>query len=178
MLYTRKGDQGTSGLFGTRDRFPKDSAVYEALGTVDELNSLLGLCRAKAAKKRDEIDLRLETRRVQECLFIVQAELAGAPKTILPQHVSALEYAIDHIESTIENPHSFVIPGETELSALFDYARTIARRAERAVIRAGPERAVSPESRAYLNRLSSFLYAAARHAAMRAGAKELSPSYA
>lgn len=165
MLYTRKGDGGTSGLFGTRERLPKDDHLFEALGTVDELNSLLGLCRTLSPQ--DSMLLR-----AQECLFILQAELAGTEKSVTGEQVDALEADIEEIEKDIRNPHSFVIPGSNPLSALFDYARTVTRRAERRVIAAGK---ASPSSRAYLNRLSSLLYALARKSGQEDG--EISPTY-
>jgi cob(I)alamin adenosyltransferase len=177
MLYTRKGDAGVSGLFGTKERFSKESSVYEALGTVDELNSLLGVCRACALGAAEDRAFFVEIEKVQERLFIIQAELAGAEKTIIQAYVDDIEGAIDRIEKLIQNPHAFVIPGATELSALLDYARAVSRRAERAVIKAQGTRSISSKSRAYLNRLSSLLYALARYAAREAGAKEHSPSY-
>lgn len=179
MLYTRKGDGGTSGLFGTKERYSKDSPVYEALGGLDELNSLLGMCRAQAIgmKNEGELDISKEIVRVQENLFIAQAELAGAPKNITQTHVDELETVIGVFEGLIENPHSFVIPGGSEQSALFDYARAVSRRAERAVVVARAQRPISPTTGAYLNRLSSLLYALARYTAKREGAGELSPTY-
>lgn len=166
-----------SGLFGTTNRLPKDSLIYEALGTLDELNSFLGVCRAREVRKKNPINISQEIGHVQEQLFIIQAELAGAEKSILQTHIDALEDTIHQIENRIINPGAFVIPGSTESSAFFDFARAIARRTERAVIRASEIRDVSPESRAYMNRLSSLLYALARYTALRKGAKEPSPSY-
>ncbi|MDE1925017.1 MAG: cob(I)yrinic acid a,c-diamide adenosyltransferase [Patescibacteria group bacterium] len=178
MLYTRKGDGGTSGLFGTKERFPKNSPVYEALGTLDELNSLLGVCRARTSGQANKaLDVSKEVMKVQESLFIVQAELAGAEKHLLKTHVDALEHTIETIENLIENPHAFVIPGATELSALFDYVRAVCRRAERALVAASAQRPVSSPTKAYLNRLSSLLYVLARYAAIQAGTKESSPAY-
>ncbi len=177
MLYTRKGDTGTSGLFGSKERFPKDSPVYEALGTLDELNSLLGVCRAKAGVLSTFSDVASELVRVQQNLFIVQAEIAGAEKSIPKVRVDELECAVNDIEALIHNPHSFVLPGATELSALLDYARAVSRRAERAVIAARGIRPVSAFTAAYLNRLSSLLYALARYTAMEAGVKEPAPAY-
>lgn len=176
MLYTRKGDGGTSGLYGTEDRLPKDSPVFDALGSIDELNSLLGICRVKAESYAFH-DVSEEIKSVQESLFIIQAELAGAGKTILQTHIDALERATNSFESLIRNPHAFVIPGATELSGFLDLARTVSRRAERAVITAHNVRAVSPTTGAYLNRLSSFLYALARYTVTKTGAQETSPSY-
>jgi cob(I)alamin adenosyltransferase len=177
MLYTRRGDDGTTGLFGTAERFAKSGPLYEALGTVDELNSLLGLCRATLGGRVAEIDVADALRQAQEYLFVIQAELAGAPKTLSPAQVEALEAMIEHLAATISPPRTFVIAGATALTALLDYARAVARRAERAVIRASVEREITPASRAYLNRLSSFLYAAARYEATRAGVLEEAPTY-
>lgn len=177
MLYTRKGDSGTSGLFGTHERFPKHSPIYEALGSVDELNSLLGFCRARAQHVQEETQVRSALLEVQQHLFIIQAHLAGADKSIAQSHVDALETSTATFESRIENPHQFVIPGATEFSALCDVARAVARRAERAVASVQPDRMVSASTSAYLNRLSSFLYALARFAAMAEGAHEQSPGY-
>lgn len=178
MLYTRKGDTGTSGLFGTKERFPKNNPVYHALGTLDELNSLLGLCYAKAAASQiGPLPMAEVVRTVQQHLFIAQAELAGAEKKLTQQQVEYVEDAIAQLENQIEHPAGFLIAGATELSALFDYARAVSRRAERSVIEAGSIRAVSPATSAYVNRISSLLYALARYAAAQAGAEEASPAY-
>ncbi|KND50570.1 MAG: hypothetical protein ABA06_04845 [Parcubacteria bacterium C7867-001] len=174
MLYTRRGDDGTSGLFGTKNRFPKDSLAFEALGTLDELNSFIGVCRAHACTKNMPVPLINDLLNMQECLFIIQAELAGSGKSLEPAHLMSLERTTDEYENHIDNPHAFIISGATEFSALLDYARAVSRRAERAVVRAG---SVQPLTHAYLNRLSSALYALARYASTRDGAKELSPSY-
>jgi cob(I)alamin adenosyltransferase len=177
MLYTRKGDNGTSGLFGTKERFPKNDPVYEALGTLDELNSLLGICRVYANGVGGEIDLPTEIRLAQESLFIIQAELAGSDKHVGAERIESLESVIDGIEDTTGNPHAFVIPGATSLSAFLDYARTVARRAERSIIEVSVRKRLSDESLAYLNRLSSLLYALARYTTMKEGAEEASPTY-
>ncbi|MDP3763234.1 MAG: cob(I)yrinic acid a,c-diamide adenosyltransferase [bacterium] len=177
MLYTRKGDDGTSGLLGTKERFPKNSPVYDALGTLDELNSLLGVCRACSVREKGGVDVSDEIQNVQERLFIIQAELAGAPKSILLEHIKELESTIEKFEKLIANPHAFVISGTTELSAMLDYARAVSRRAERKVLGAQTTRKVSAPTRTYLNRLSSLLYALARYAASTKGTKESSPSY-
>ncbi|TSD06331.1 MAG: ATP:cob(i)alamin adenosyltransferase [Parcubacteria group bacterium Greene0714_7] len=176
MLYTRKGDDGTSGLFGTKDRLPKNSPIYDALGALDELNSLLGMCRARLVSY-SLFQLQNSIERSQESLFIIQAELAGAEKVLTQEHVDTLENAVDSIEKLIENPHAFIIPGATELSGLLDYARAVSRRTERVVISVSTTHTISSTSTAYLNRLSSFLYALARYAAAEARAQESSPSY-
>lgn len=178
MLYTRKGDNGTSGLFGTEDRTAKDSPVFDALGTLDELNSFLGLCRVKASGIESTLELPEKIKQIQEHLFIIQAELAGADKHITAEHVTMLELAIENIEAKIENPHAFVIPGANELSALFDITRTIARRTERTMIAATKDdESYNPETKAYLNRISSMLYSCARYTASLPGSHESSPTY-
>lgn len=174
MLYTRKGDGGTSGLFGTCERFSKREPVYDALGTLDELVSLLGLCRAYA---RAHPCVRTYLQSAQECLFIVQAELAGAKKSLTKKQVWTIEETIGQIEEKTGNPHSFIIPGETELSGWLDYARAVARRVERTVLNVADTHAVGNETCSYLNRLSSLLYALARYVAVREHVKERAPSY-
>lgn len=175
MMYTRKGDSGDTGLFGTTERLPKDHPVFEALGSVDELNSLIGFLKAYV----HEEDRRVadELRHVQESLFFVQAELAGAEKYLSQASVDDLEVTIDAFEARITKPHSFVVPGASVESALCDYVRAVARRAERAVLRAQVETKLRPELLAYLNRLSSFFYALGRYAAQKEHVVEEPPSY-
>ena len=178
MLYTRKGDTGTSGLVGTKERFEKDSDCYEALGTLDELNCLLGLCRVYAKEQgSEELDTPKEIKNIQEHLFIIQAELAGSSKSLQDDHVQNAERVIDSIEQFIPPQESFVIPGETKLSAWLDYARAVSRRAERTVLRSHKTRPVSAITRVYLNRLSSLLYVFARYAVVSENKKEDAPSY-
>lgn len=178
MLYTRKGDSGTSGLFGTKERFPKHAPIYEALGTLDELSSLLGICSAKSAgKPLRDVDICAALHTVQQDIFVAQAELAGAQKHILQARVLELEHMTDRLEMHMDTQGTFIVPGTTEFSGWFDYARAVCRRAERAVLAAHATREVSPSTRTYLNRLSSLLYALARYAAAEAGIKEPSPHY-
>lgn len=151
--------------------------MYEALGTLDELNSLLGICRVYAAGMAGEVALEDEIRKAQEALFSIQAELAGSDTHLDISRVKDIESVIDAIEVLSGNPHAFVIPGATKISAFLDFARTVARRAERMTVAADVQRSMSDASRAYLNRLSSLLYALARYAASKEGIKEASPSY-
>ncbi len=178
MLYTRKGDGGTSGLLGTKVRLPKNSSLYSALGTLDELNSLIGVCKAVAKRNRrrhTRIVSALEA--VQQNLFIVQARLAGAAKELKADAVRDAEHHIDTIEALLNGRSTFAIPGATELSGLLDFARAVSRRAEREVIGAHPHYEISDDMRCYLNRLSSLLFALARYASLRAGVHDPSPSY-
>jgi cob(I)alamin adenosyltransferase len=176
MLYTGKGDKGTTKLFNTPSgvRVSKTDAVFEALGTVDELNSFLGLVKVAAGDGA----IQHEIHRVQETLFIIQAELAGAGIVVDEAAVRHAEEYIAAIEATLPPITTFFISGGTELAARADTARSIARRAERRVIavhEAGQE--VSSWSLTYLNRLSSVLYAIARLANHEAGVSEIPPGY-
>ncbi len=178
MLYTRTGDNGTSGLFGTAERLSKDSPVYDVLGALDEINSLLGYCRGCALKTiYKDVDIAVELVNVQQCLFIMQAEIAGAKKTITQNHIEELEHAISTIEALIEDPKAFIIPGATELSGLFDFARAVCRRVERVLVGSQNNVEISGSMRAYINRLSSLLYVLARYTATQQETKELSPLY-
>jgi len=183
MLYTGKGDKGDTYFFGSDERDLKSSLQAEALGSLDEINSLIGLCRAKAkkdSKKRKKgngksISKILE--QTQQDLFIIQAEVAGSPKNVSKGKIVFLESIIDSIEKELPPIKTFFLPGGTELSALLDYARTVARRTERVVVRYSKAHQISPESLAYLNRLSSLLYALVRFVNFKSKAKEIPPTY-
>ncbi len=177
MLYTGKGDGGTTKVFGCdQQRISKSSELPEALGALDELNTFLGFVRMRAAKEPRIAAILRET---QEALFIVQAEVAGADKRITQEKVEAIETIVNDIEKEIPPLKGFSIAGGTELSALLDVARTVARRAERRLVAVTDARLreVSGETRAYMNRLSSLLFALARLANHLAGVKEETPRY-
>lgn len=183
MLYTRKGDKGDTYFFDSQgERFSKSSWRAEVLGVLDEINSLLGICKAKA--KNVEIKIEGKTiaeilEQVQQDLFIIQAALAGAPKEITQGKVDFLEKIIDSIEKELPPIKTFLLAGGTELSAYLDYARAVSRRAERRTIRYLETGGITlnPEARSYLNRLSSLLYALVRYTNLKSGAKETPPSY-
>ncbi len=185
MLYTRKGDSGTTKTFGCNQRISKSSAIAEALGSLDETNSFLGFCKMKAVEKGKTLNpqkglaLAGIIHDIQKNLFIVQAELAGASMSIDEEKVKELEKIIDSIEKELPPIKTFFISGGTELASLFDIARTISRRAERRVIGVADEGKIDikPSTKAYLNRLSSILYALARLSNFRAGITEESPDY-
>ncbi len=182
MLYTRKGDTGTTKTFGCDQRISKSSAVAEALGALDEINSFLGICKVRAHKSKVESGkLKVEeiVNQVQQNLFIVQAELAGAGKTITKEKVEQSEEIIDAIEKELPPIKTFFVSGGTELAATFDFARTLARRAERRVVEVHKkgDRKIGEHTLSYLNRLSSLLYALARFSNKDAGVKEEPPTY-
>jgi len=194
MLYTGKGDNGRTGLFGCDQRMSKSSAIAEALGALDEINSLLGWCKVKAVSPSGDPELALGRKKlsavlaeVQDSLFSVQAELAGAPKRLSASALRRTEKLIEAIEAELPPIKSFVVAGGTELAAILDVARTVSRRAERrAVLATEPSVAgardnlrakLAPSTLAYLNRLSSLLYALARLANHRAKVMERGPEY-
>ena len=177
MLYTRKGDKGTTTAFGCdQQRISKSSELPEALGALDELNAFLGLVKMRAGA---EEHIAQVLREVQETLFIIQAHTAGADKRVDGGEVQGIESLINGIEKEIPPLKGFSIAGGTELSALLDVARTLARRAERRLIAAEEVGTcgLSPETKAYMNRLSSLLFALARLANHRKGVAEENPRY-
>ena len=184
MLYTRKGDGGTTKTFGCDQRVSKSSAIAEALGSLDEINSFLGLIKVKSKGlsfklPNQEISIPETVDNIQQDLFIVQAELAGADKTIVEEKVKMLEGIIDGIEQTLPPIKTFFVSGGVELATLSDVARTIARRAERRVVGVVEEGKikVGKDTLAYLNRLSSVLYAFARSFNHLANITEEPPKY-
>lgn len=164
-IYTRKGDDGTTGLYGG-GRVPKDSAAPEAYGTVDEAQAALGVARA-ACERGGELDVLLVG--LERDLWVLMAELAtdvsnrhklvAGASEVTAEMVDALEAQIDAVSGRFEPPTEFVVPGETMVAALLDVARTVVRRAERASLRAASEGShVVP----YLNRLSDLVWTLAR----------------
>jgi cob(I)alamin adenosyltransferase len=176
-LFTGKGDVGTTTAFGcNQQRISKSSELPEALGALDELNAQLGFVKMRAAEV-SRISAAL--REIQEMLFIVQAQTAGANKQLPSDAVGKMEAEIGRIEKEIPPVTGFSIAGGTELSALLDVARTLARRAERRLIavEAAGARAMPPDTKTYMNRLSSLLFALARLANHDAGIAEEHPKY-
>lgn len=174
MLYTKNGDDGKTNIFGCDQRLSKSSAIAEALGCLDEINSFLGVCKSKLGDTEDKELIH----RIQNDLFIIQAEVAGADKKINEEEVKYLEKIINNIEKELPPIKTFLVSGANEMSADFDFARTLARRAERRVVEVSEEKITKIDSQAlvFMNRLSSFLYALARHEAVKNGA-EVSPKY-
>jgi cob(I)alamin adenosyltransferase len=182
MLYTRKGDSGTTKTFGCDQRISKSSTIAEALGSLDEINSFLGLCKVKARKEKlfiGKVEVGQMVHDIQKNLFIIQAELAGASMSIDEEKLKELETIVDTIEKELPQIKTFFISGGTELASLFDVARTISRKAERRVIAVADEGKleIKDTTKAYLNRLSSILYAFARLTNFRSGVNEESPDY-
>ena len=182
-LFTGKGDGGTTKLFDSPQgaRVSKSSPIFECLGQLDELNAITGWCRVACPEdfSFQERSVKELLHDVQDHLFTIQAEAAGAPKSVPQSSVKALGSLINDIEKELPETKTFLVLGGTELSARFDVARAVSRRAERRLVtlHESGERAISDPSRAYANRLSSFFYALARLANRRSVAKEQPPQY-
>ena len=165
-IYTRKGDDGTTGLLHG-GRVAKDSQLPTAYGAVDEAQAAIGLARAES-ERGGELDQLLV--RLERDLWVVMAELATDParrdrlepgrSRVTAEMVTALEGLIDATNARFEPPTEFVVPGQTRQAALLDVARTVVRRAERDAVKAAAVEGshVVP----YLNRLSDLVWTLAR----------------
>jgi cob(I)alamin adenosyltransferase len=173
-IYTRKGDDGTTGLWYGGRRSKADVRI-EAYGAVDEANSALGIARALCVRDGGETvsEVGADLLRLQNELFVAGAELATAPEAserledgvsrMTGDMVAWLEQRIDAYMEQVELPPKFVIPGGTQLSAQLDLARAIVRRAERRIASlAGEGEPVSAELGGYVNRAADLVWAMAR----------------
>ncbi|HEV8050587.1 MAG TPA: cob(I)yrinic acid a,c-diamide adenosyltransferase [Thermoplasmata archaeon] len=180
-LYTRTGDRGETGLSGG-GRVEKTSPRIAAFGTFDELGSFLGA--AEAALPAGETDVRALLLRLQHQLYVAMSELATPPTAKPPahrigaRHVTELEAAIDRYAGSIEPVHAFVLPRGTPAGAAIHVARTVARRAERALWELHEEAPQREELLQWANRLSDLLFAVALVVNRTAGFAEISPDYA
>jgi cob(I)alamin adenosyltransferase len=176
-IYTRGGDAGATSLVGG-ERRRKDDLRVEAYGAVDETNAAIGLARL-ATGADAALDAMLA--RIQNDLFDLGAELATPIKpgeslpenalSIVQSQVDRLEREIDELNASLAPLKSFVLPGGTPAAAHLHLARTVSRRAERIMVALAnaPEEAVGATALRYVNRLSDFLFVAARHANRQAG---------
>ena len=174
-IYTRTGDSGTTALFGGQ-RLPKSDIRIEAYGTVDELNSHIGLLRDQPVNSvRTSILLEIQDR-----LFAIGAILAAEPgnaKIKIPKlntaDVDKLETHIDDMESGLSEMKSFILPGGHPSVSFGHIARTVCRRAERRVEALNQRQPVDPLVIQYLNRLSDFLFVLCRKMAAESGAQDI-----
>ena len=181
-VYTRTGDEGETGLVGGR-RIAKEHLRIEAYGTVDELNSVIGLSRSFLSQKedslhRDKLDLILEA--VQQRLFDIGSELATLPGDEYEGQVKVkeadtqwMEEVIDLMNEDLEPLKSFILPGGTPLNAFLHQSRTVCRRAERAILRLHRGETVSASIRTFINRLSDFLFVCGRWVAVKLNEEEV-----
>jgi cob(I)alamin adenosyltransferase len=245
MLYTGKGDNWKTTTFGCNQKISKSSAITEALGCMDEVNSFLGFIKVKVQElatnfpfvipvetgiqsaeinlgheyfsteksldpdstrqspslssgpipsstpqvpeddkqergtlNKDDLGMKQIVENIQQNLFIIQAEVAGSDMKISEDKLRECEKLIGEIEKELPPIKTFFISGGTELASLFDFARTLVRRAERRVVDVFDQgQNVNEFTLAYLNRLSSLLYALARYSNHIAQITEESPNY-
>ena len=174
-VYTRSGDRGTTSLVGGT-RVAKDSARLEAYGTVDELNSWLGLIRASQFVSPEDKTI---IHKIQNRLFDIGSMLATEPEShwqpepLAPHAVTEIEEAIDRLDSALPADHRFILPGGCEDAARAHIARCVARRAERRIITLGNDTEVDPQIISYINRLSDYLFVLARAINHNFGSEEI-----
>lgn len=168
-IYTRTGDDGSTGLVDG-SRVAKYDALMQAIGDVDEANSAIGV----AIEALGTGAVADHLRRIQNDLFDLGADLAtpdgmdGALRIVSAQ-VKRLEGEIDSMNEGLEPLKSFILPGGSPAAAALHLARSVSRRAERSAVAAGEDRVLNPQALAYLNRLSDWLFVAARLTASQSG---------
>ena len=175
-IYTKTGDDGNTGLLGSR-RVAKDDPRVEVYGTVDELNATLGVARAQGLDPEADRTVAM----LQDELFVVGSALADPSvqgpfhNAITPEHVERLEAAIDGLEAELKPLTQFILPGGTLAAAQLHLARTVCRRAERLAVTLSrqPSEAVPRDLIVYLNRLSDLLFVLARAVNRRAGVADV-----
>jgi cob(I)alamin adenosyltransferase len=187
ILYTGVGDKGTTTLFDCQQmRISKSAVLIEALGSVDELNAYLGLI--KAYPGTDKLVLNNGNRKIQyskliediqQNLFVIQAELGGSKMSINKNELVKIEKVINQIAEVLPPVTSFTISGGSVISASLDFSRTLARKSERRIISVVDEgsRIINPHTIAYMNRLSSVLFALSRYANFVLAIPESHPNY-
>lgn len=181
-VYTRTGDKGETGLVGGK-RVPKDTPRIEAYGTIDELNSVVGIAREFNQEKLNEskahqyVDIVL--RRIQDELFDLGSELATPPEffregmyQVGEREVRNLEQLMDDCQKDLEPLRSFVLPGGGRIAAYLHQCRTVCRRAEREILRLGRAEELSEWPLKYVNRLSDLFFVLARWISKHSGEEE------
>ena len=180
-IYTKTGDDGTTGLIGGK-RVPKDALRVETYGTADELNAILGMVRTFSLPA--QVDAILQ--RMQDDLFTIGAELAlpeGAERAdwgipaLQDEDVLVLEKAIDACDSELEPLNRFILPGGVPAAALLHLARAVARRAERRCVALSRAERVDPQILRYLNRVSDLCFVLARYANHAEAKSESHPTF-
>ena len=175
-VYTKSGDAGETSLVDG-SRVSKADLRVATYGDVDELNSWLGLARVGLADQQ----LNEALGKIQNELFVAGADLASPATIHVPriedEHIAEMEALIDSLLEEVEPLKEFILPGGTQLGATLHLARTVARRAERAVVALAAREEINENALRYLNRLSDLLFVMARVANKRAGEKEQSANF-
>ena len=175
-IYTKTGDDGTTGLLGNGSRVRKSDDRVDCYGNVDELNAHVGWCATVA-----QGDALEALRAVQADLFVIGSHLAVADGTPAPASlpvlddsiIARLEMQIDAAEEQLPALRTFILPGGSELASRLHIARTVCRRAERRLVQFAQDRPVSPMILTYLNRLSDWMFVQARLANHHAGVEDI-----
>ena len=174
-IYTKKGDEGTTSLFGG-SRLPKHHIRIESYGSVDELNSFIGLVRDHL----QDTAVRVELKNIQETLFTIGSHLAADPSKenlwlpeIETSEVELLEKGIDRMEESLEPLKNFILPGGHPVVSYCHVVRCVCRRAERNVVALSEINEIAPILIQYLNRLSDYFFVLARFLGKSLGAEEV-----
>lgn len=171
-IYTKKGDRGETSLYdqdlSQKRKVAKDTARIRAIGSVDELNSALGVASSFSKDK----DFKGLIGGIQRDLFTVGAILAGGKLSFSRAKVKKLERVIDKLEGKLPPLKNFILPGGSKLAAQLQLDRAVARRAEREIVALKREEDVKPQILEYFNRLSDFLFMLSREANYKEGIKE------
>ncbi|WP_447922333.1 cob(I)yrinic acid a,c-diamide adenosyltransferase [Achromobacter aegrifaciens] len=169
VIATRTGDDGTTGL-GDGSRTPKDAPRIAALGDVDELNSVIGVLLAENLPDDVAADLHI----IQNDLFDMGAELCiPGHSALAPAQIAHLDERLANYNAALPPLKEFILPGGSSASAQFHMARTVCRRAERAVVALARADGVNPTVRQYLNRLSDLMFVLARYANRQLGVSDV-----
>lgn len=168
-IYTRTGDKGKTGILG-KSRLDKDDIRIESYGTIDELNSILGMCTVKLEDEMIE-----DVRWIQRILFEMGTELAYEEykELITESDVKRIESMIDNSEDKLPALSSFILPGGTELSTSFQFARAVCRRSERRLVSFSKVGKLNKHTLAFVNRLSDLLFSWSRLANIKHGEEEI-----
>lgn len=168
-IYTKKGDKGKTSLFsGSKEQISKDSSRIKAIGSVDELNSFLGLAKSFCL----DIKLQKIISDIQKDILVIGSVLAGSSLRFSKSKVKKLEKMIDKWESELPVLSNFVLPGGTPLAAQLHVARSVCRRAERHITSLNEKEKVKDVIKAYINRLSDLLFMMSRYANFEQKVKE------
>lgn len=169
-IYTRTGDDGTTGL-GDGSRVAKDHPRMQAMGSVDELNSLIGMLIAELPA---DDALRTPLSAIQHNLFNLGGELSIPGYVMVkPEHIEALENILDELNEPLPMLKNFILPGGSRAAAVCHLARSVCRRAERDIVTLAREAEINISGQHYVNRLSDFLFVLARVLARREGGQEV-----
>ena len=163
-IYTKKGDRGETSIFSGK-HLPKSSLRIKSIGAVDEANSFLGIVISEAPQLK-------ELKVVQRNLFAIGSILAGAPLRFPKSRTRALEKELDRMEGELSVLKNFILPGGGKTGAKLFFARTLARRAERALVSLNKREPLRTEVLVYINRLSDYLFMVGREVNHKEGIKE------